>query len=297
MEVLHIKKESDFPTIGKLLNSVLTITVDSEKKYEVKSDEQIITIGEGVHTLEFSASISSLFIKLPMNIKKVEKVLEISNDQKINVVISKDNISVDVKESIGATNGDPVTIEKNASPATSSPSTSNESESVSMAKAQGRARNALYYCVGDEGRTLTVYEDKATVKTKPSILANYSGNGEKTIYYADCVGIQYKASTSGMLRGFLQLETSSMQKNENNYYSENSFVWNIGKKSDVTNELMEEIRDFIQKRIRDSKNPQPVTVMQSVSPAEELKKFKDLLDAGIITQEEFEAKKKQLLGI
>ena len=34
-----------------------------------------------------------------------------------------------------------------------------------------------------------------------------------------------------------------------------------------------------------------------VSNADELKKFKDLLDAGIISQEEFDAKKKQLLGL
>ena len=33
------------------------------------------------------------------------------------------------------------------------------------------------------------------------------------------------------------------------------------------------------------------------SNADELKKFKDLLDSGIITQEEFDAKKKQLLGL
>lgn len=33
------------------------------------------------------------------------------------------------------------------------------------------------------------------------------------------------------------------------------------------------------------------------SSADELKKFKDLLDSGIITQEEFDAKKKQLLGL
>ena len=30
---------------------------------------------------------------------------------------------------------------------------------------------------------------------------------------------------------------------------------------------------------------------------EEIKQFKELLDAGIITQEEFDAKKKQLLGL
>ena len=40
------------------------------------------------------------------------------------------------------------------------------------------------------------------------------------------------------------------------------------------------------------------TVVQAApSSAEELKKFKELLDAGIITQEEFDAKKKQLLGL
>lgn len=35
----------------------------------------------------------------------------------------------------------------------------------------------------------------------------------------------------------------------------------------------------------------------TISSADELKKFKELLDDGIITQEEFEAKKKQLLGL
>lgn len=38
-------------------------------------------------------------------------------------------------------------------------------------------------------------------------------------------------------------------------------------------------------------------VVQQTSVADELKKFKDLLDAGILTQEEFDAKKKQLLGL
>ena len=31
--------------------------------------------------------------------------------------------------------------------------------------------------------------------------------------------------------------------------------------------------------------------------ADELKKFKDLLDSGVITQEELDAKKKELLGL
>lgn len=31
--------------------------------------------------------------------------------------------------------------------------------------------------------------------------------------------------------------------------------------------------------------------------AEELKRYKELLDSGVITQEEFDAKKKQILGL
>lgn len=39
------------------------------------------------------------------------------------------------------------------------------------------------------------------------------------------------------------------------------------------------------------------TQQTNLSPADELKKFKELLDSGVITQEEFDAKKKQILGL
>ena len=52
---------------------------------------------------------------------------------------------------------------------------------------------------------------------------------------------------------------------------------------------------------RQSKVSAPVqtTIKQEVnqSSADELKKYKELLDMGVITQEEFDAKKKQLLGL
>lgn len=47
-----------------------------------------------------------------------------------------------------------------------------------------------------------------------------------------------------------------------------------------------------------AKNAPAVSVASTApSSADELKKYKDLLDAGIITQEEFDTKKKQLLGL
>ncbi|MBR3553164.1 MAG: SHOCT domain-containing protein [Clostridia bacterium] len=43
--------------------------------------------------------------------------------------------------------------------------------------------------------------------------------------------------------------------------------------------------------------PAPAAQPVSQSAADELKKYKDLLDSGVITQDEFDAKKKQLLGL
>ena len=46
-------------------------------------------------------------------------------------------------------------------------------------------------------------------------------------------------------------------------------------------------------------NPQPIVAVEvaNKSEADELKKFKELLDTGVITQEEFDAKKKELLNL
>lgn len=64
----------------------------------------------------------------------------------------------------------------------------------------------------------------------------------------------------------------------------------------------DEIHEAISKLLMDRQNkPNGETmVIKQESPqsnADEIKQFKELLDSGIITQEEFDAKKKQLLGL
>lgn len=60
----------------------------------------------------------------------------------------------------------------------------------------------------------------------------------------------------------------------------------------------DEIHSVMSKLIIDRQtNKEPVTSNVVSSNADELKKYKDLLDSGVITQEEFDAKKKQLLGL
>jgi len=57
-------------------------------------------------------------------------------------------------------------------------------------------------------------------------------------------------------------------------------------------DLVELKKGDYERELQKANNPQPAT-----SPADDLKRYKELLDMGIITQEEFDAKKKQLLGL
>lgn len=61
----------------------------------------------------------------------------------------------------------------------------------------------------------------------------------------------------------------------------------------------EQIHAEISKLInnRQMNKKEQTTIINNSSNAEEIQKYKDLLDNGTITKEEFEAKKKQLLGL
>ena len=84
-----------------------------------------------------------------------------------------------------------------------------------------------------------------------------------------------------------------MTSSSSQYSGENSIQFS-GKQR---NEEAEIIVAYIKNKIEEVKNAPAGGIVQQLSPADELKKHKELLDMGIITQEEFDAKKKQLLGL
>lgn len=57
-----------------------------------------------------------------------------------------------------------------------------------------------------------------------------------------------------------------------------------------------EIHEVLSKLIMERQNKEAVKT-EAVSNADELKKYKELLDSGVITEQDFEKKKKQLLGL
>ena len=62
-------------------------------------------------------------------------------------------------------------------------------------------------------------------------------------------------------------------------------------------EIYQAINNLLVERQKSKPKTETTTIVQNSDEADMLKKYKDLLDSGVITQEEFDAKKKQLLGL
>ena len=161
---------------------------------------------------------------------------------------------------------------------------------------EGPEDNAIYKFTNNTNSTLRVYEDYIIIKHSGLLnaISKNGGNGEKRINYNAISAIEYKKAST-VSAGMIQFSIYGSDVRGGNFAAaadENSILFDANK-----NQLTHEIVDYIEKRRTEISKPQATQVVQAVSSAEELKKFKELLDMGIITQEEFDAKKKQLLGL
>ena len=170
-------------------------------------------------------------------------------------------------------------------------------------EAKGVVKDYKYQLTAHTGTRLEVYDDYLVIHHMQvgSLMANLARGGTlggKKIKFEDLTSVQFR-EPAGMTVGFLQFAypgsieskggVTAMINDENSVPIQPSMV-----------PLAKEIYDFIEKRRSEIKaaNNQPASVVvNEKSPAEQIKEFKELLDMGIITQEEFDAKKKQLLGL
>lgn len=109
-------------------------------------------------------------------------------------------------------------------------------------------KDAIYSIDGARGRQLDVYDDFVTITITTSLGSIITGNvtdGQKIIFYKDCVGIQYKPP-AGFI-GYLQLETTSstMNNGKNNFFNENTFTFESYAQEDLMNEVFKFIFDKV----------------------------------------------------
>jgi len=120
------------------------------------------------------------------------------------------------------------------------------------------------------------------------------GTGEKRINFSDISTIQFKEPSASLV-GFIQFSYAGSSEKRggilNAIDDENAIPVSL-QNVDIARNIVEYIEGKREEIKLNRANSSSVP-----SSADELKKYKDLLDDGIITQEEFDAKKKQLLGL
>ena len=116
--------------------------------------------------------------------------------------------------------------------------------------------------------------------------------GDKTIHYSDLTAVQFKKA--GWTSGHIQFSILGGRESVGGVMAASSdentitFGNNMNKKA-------EEIVNYINQKIKEAKMSK--TAIKELSAVDEIVKYKQLLDTGIITIEEFEKKKKELLGL
>ena len=170
-------------------------------------------------------------------------------------------------------------------------------------EAHGVNKNYKYLLQAHTGSSLEVYEDYiiisfmkiGTVGTGISNILKGGANGGKRINISDITSIQFK-QPAGVSVGFIQFAYPGSVENKggitNSFSDENSIP--VSPQNLV---LARTIVEYIENRRKELKDTSATTIKQELSSADEIKKYKELADSGVITQEEFEKKKKQLLNL
>lgn len=113
---------------------------------------------------------------------------------------------------------------------------------------------------------------------------------DKTIPFSNIISVQVKKP--GLVAGYIHFQTvgglnNHLKTSTDVAKDENSIVISGKGKYEIAMKMKERVESWSAK---------PDSVKMD-SPAEEIMKYKNLLDMGAITQEEFDAKKKQLLDL
>lgn len=102
----------------------------------------------------------------------------------------------------------------------------------------------------------------------------------KTVNVSECKDIE--SDTFGLFKGTIKINTLT------EVISFSAAKKEVLRLTDMIEKALEKIQNSMSSEISN---------VAQISVADEIKKFKELLDNGIMTQEEFDAKKKQLLGL
>lgn len=148
---------------------------------------------------------------------------------------------------------------------------------------------------GKQGKQIVVENATVKIVKKGGIL---SSKREKTIPIRNITSVEVK-KPGALVVGFIQFSIAGGKARNSSFtftggafdavQDENSVIF----QDKLSYETALEIKEYVE----NYSETQNVTAPANNSPADEIVKLKNLLDQGIITQQEFDAKKRQLLGL
>ena len=152
--------------------------------------------------------------------------------------------------------------------------------------------------------TIVVYDDRVVIQRKGLFAwATQGMKGDAVYFYSTLAGVDYKKPglTDGFIRFVLpgtvasniKVGTFDFKDAEERMADPNTVVLRSIFRPSVADES-EKIYNYILNKMNDAKRN--VVSVSASSSADEIRKYKELLDDGIISQEEFDKKKKQLLN-
>jgi transcription initiation factor TFIIIB Brf1 subunit/transcription initiation factor TFIIB len=138
---------------------------------------------------------------------------------------------------------------------------------------------------------IELFSNKICIRRKGVLSFLTQGlKGDKNIMMSSISSIQFKKA--GMLtNGYIQFAFMGGKESKGGLFQgvsdENTVIFNIKQQP-----LFEQIRDAVENYLQTGNNPASKT-----SDADELAKLADLRDKGILSEDEFQHKKKQILGL
>ena len=153
--------------------------------------------------------------------------------------------------------------------------------------------SALYTMKGVQD-LLAVFEDKVTITPKGVLgFLNKGIKGTKEIPFRSIVAVQFKEA-GAVFSGYLQFTIPGGNESKGGIFAatkdENTFMFAHAK----NNALAKEIKEYIDEAIRRSQAPR--TAAPTTNLSDELQKLAQLKDEGVLSEDEFQAVKKKLIG-
>lgn len=149
-----------------------------------------------------------------------------------------------------------------------------------------------YYVKSPTKTYLTINDNSLSIRRKGALNLMTQGlKGEKTIPLKSITSVQIKKP--GLTNGYIQFSLPGGNESKGGVFKATQDENTIMFSKKYYNDMLE-LKQSIESIVFDGGK---ATTAQATSSADEILKFKKLLDESIITQEEFDAKKKELLGL